>query len=146
MAFVAGASKNSLDVDSLKWLTGDWVGPVGDNLLEEIWMPPSGGTVVALVRSTNDSGTEFVEIINIMEVNGTLELGLQLFNSSLVPLHPEPHRFELIKIEENFISFKGVSNGSHRTLSYERPSEDIFYIRFQPRIGEKVEIRLTPRK
>ena len=144
LGLVWGQSDKPLSVNSLSWLTGSWQGPIEGNILEETWLPPRAGTIVALVRLTNESSTKFVEIIHIEEVNGTLELQLQLFDNSLSPIIPEAHHFELTKIEENYISFKGISPGSHRTLSYERPEKGIFYIRFQPHEGDAVEIRLTP--
>ncbi len=69
---------------------------------------------------------------------------LQLFENSLLPINSQPHRFELTKIEENYIFFKGVTSGAHKTLSYERPEKNVFYIRFNPHDGDEVEIRLTP--
>ena len=141
---VWGQTNKPLTVESLSWLTGSWEGPINGNILEETWLPPRAGTIVALVRSSNESGTNFVEIITIKEINGTLELQLQLFENSLLPINSQPHRFELTKIEENYISFKGITSGAHKTLSYERPEKNVFYIRFHPHDGDKVEIRLTP--
>ena len=97
------------------------------------------------MRSTNESGTEFVEIIHIKELNGTLELRLQLFDNSLSPDSPKAHRFELTNMGDNYIAFKGITKGAHQTLSYERPEKDVFYIRFQPEVGNAVEFRLTPK-
>ena len=141
-----GESDKPLTIESLSWLTGSWEGPIGENLLEETWLPPRAGTIVALVRSSNESGTNFVEIIIIKEINGTLELQLQLFDDSLKPINKKPHSFELTKIENNYISFKGVSAGAHKTLSYQRPEKNVFFIRFQPYEGDFVEIRLIPQK
>ena len=141
---VWGQTSKPLSVDSLAWLTGSWQGPINGNILEETWLPPRSGTIVALVRSSNESGTNFVEIIIIKEINGTLELQLQLFDNSLKPINNNPHSFELTKIENNYISFKGVTSGAHKTLSYERPEKNVFYIRFHPYDGDEVEIRLTP--
>ena len=141
---VFGQIKESISVEELSWLTGNWEGQINGNILEETWLPPRAGTIVALVRSSNESGTNFVEIIIIKEINGTLELQLQLFENSLLPINSQPHRFELTKIEENYISFKGVTSGAHKTLSYERPEKNVFYIRFNPHDGDEVEIRLTP--
>ena len=141
-----GESDKPLTIESLSWLTGSWEGPIGENLLEETWLPPRAGTIVALVRSSNESGTNFVEIIIIKEINGTLELQLQLFDDSLKPINKNPHSFELTKIENNYISFKGVSAGAHKTLSYQRPEKNVFFIRFQPFEGDFVEIRLIPQK
>ena len=144
IGLVLGESNKPLTVESLSWLTGSWEGPIGGDLLEETWLPPRAGTIVALVRSSNESGTNFVEIIIIKEINGTLELQLQLFDDSLKPINNNPHSFELTKIENNYISFKGVTSGAHKTLSYERPEKNVFYIRFHPHDGDEVEIRLTP--
>ena len=134
-----------LSVDNLAWLTGSWEGTINGNILEETWLPPRAGTVVALVRSTNESGTDFVEIIHIKELNRTLELHLKLFDNALSSATPKAHKFKLTKIDKNYISFKGISPGAHRTLSYSRPQKDVFYIRFQPHIGNPVEIKLAPK-
>ena len=141
---VWGQTSKPLSVDSLAWLTGSWQGPINGNILEETWLTPRSGTIVALVRSSNESGTNFVEIIIIKEINGTLELQLQLFDNSLKPINNNPHSFELTKIENNYISFKGVSTGAHKTLSYQRTEKNVFFIRFQPYEGDLVEIRLIP--
>ena len=103
IGLVLGEKDKPLTVESLSWLTGSWEGQIGGDLLEEIWLPPRAGTIVALVRSSNESGTNFVEIIIIKEINGTLELQLQLFENSLLPINSQPHRFELTKIENNYI-------------------------------------------
>ena len=144
IGLLLGENDKPLTIESLSWLTGSWEGPIGGDLLEETWLPPRAGTIVALVRSSNESGTNFVEIIIIKEINGTLELQLQLFDNSLKPINKNPHSFELTKIENNYISFKGVTSGAHKTLSYERPEKNVFYIRFHPHDGDEVEIRLTP--
>ena len=74
IGLVWGQTNKPLSVNNLSWLTGTWQGPIDGNLLEEMWLSPRAGTIVALVRSTNELGTQFVEIIHIEEVNGTLEL------------------------------------------------------------------------
>ena len=140
ISFVCGQTSKPLTVDSLAWLTGSWQGPINGNILEETWLTPRSGTIVALVRSTNESGTDFVEIIHIKEVNGTLNLKLQLFDNSLSPINTKAHKFVLTKMDKHYVSFKGISLGAHRTLSYERPQRDVFYIRFQPQEGDAVEI------
>ena len=142
---VCGQIKESISVEELSWLTGSWEGPINGNILEETWLEPRAGTIIALVRMTNELGTDFVEIIHIKELNGTLELHLKLFDNALSPTTPKAHKFELTKIDKDYISFKGISPGAHRTLSYSRPQKDVFYIRFQPYIGNAVEIKLTPK-
>ena len=142
--FAFGQTSKPLSVDSLAWLSGSWQGPINGNILEETWLSPRSGTIVAIVRSSNELGTDFVEIIHIKEINGTLELHLKLFDNVLSSTTHKAHKFELTKIDKNYISFKGISPGAHRTLSYSRPQKDVFYIRFQPHAGDAVEIKLAP--
>ena len=140
---IESALSESLSIDRLNWLTGNWKGPRDGGVLEEIWLPPLAGTITALVRSSEESETRFVEIIHIREINGSLELNLQLFNNSLEPEDINAHNFELTEISSSFVAFKGISDGSHRRLSYERPEENVFFIRIETNDGEQIEIRLT---
>ena len=65
---------------------------------------------------------------------------MQIFDPPLHPRSEKPHVFELSKIGKNTITFRGISEGSHRKLSYERVSPDHFMIRFQTIEGRNVEI------
>ena len=138
------ALNETLSIDRLSWLTGNWKGPRDGGVLEEIWLPPLAGTITALVRSSEESETRFVEIIHIREINGSLELNLQLFDNSLEPENINAHNFELTEIGSSFVAFKGISEAAHRSLSYERPEENVFFIRIETNDGEQIEIRLTP--
>ena len=85
--------------------TGNWKGPRDGGVLEEIWLPPHAGAITAPVRSSEESETRFVEIIHIREINGS---------------------FELTEIGSNFVAFEVISEGDHRSLSYERNEENVF--------------------
>ena len=142
------ASSRTL-LDQLNWLTGQRQGSHDGGVLEPTWLPPRSGTIAALVRSTKASDTRSVEIIHVKEVNDSLELSLQIFNNSLEPenisaTHSRIHTFELSEVGNRFLAFKGISDGSHRILSYERPEENVFFMRMATNDGEKIEIRLTP--
>ena len=138
----AKAPDNS--INRLAWLTGSWQGPVNGGLLEETWLPPKADTISALVRFTKDGRTEFVEIIKIEKVGNSFELRLQLYDPPMRPQSDKPHVFNLSKIEKNKITFQGISEGSHRKLSYERVAQDHFTIRFQTFEGRDFEINLSP--
>ena len=45
---------------------------------------------------------------------------------------------------DRYLAFKGVSNGAHRTLSYQRSEGDVFSIHIETNVGERIEIKLTP--
>ena len=137
------AKAPEIQIDRLAWLTGSWQGAVNGGLLEETWLPPKADTISALVRFTKDGRTEFVEIIKIEKVGNSFELRLQLYDPPMRPRSDKPHVFKLSKIEKNKITFQGISEGSHRKLSYERVAQDHFIIRFQTFEGRDVKINLS---
>ena len=146
---VSGDKKSAISIYKLEWLTGQREGSHDGGILEQTWFPPRSGTITALVRSTKESDTRFVEIIHIREINGSLELNLQIFNNSLEPenisaTYSRIHKFELTEVGDRYLAFKGVSDGAHRSLSYQRSEEDIFSIYIETNIGERIEIKLVP--
>ena len=62
-ADIGGEEKPKLSINALSWLAGQRQGPHDDGLLEQTWLAPRSGTVTALVRSSEESATRFVEII-----------------------------------------------------------------------------------
>ncbi len=133
------ALSETLSIDRLSWLTGNWKGPRDGGVLEEIWLPPLAGTITALVRSSKDPDTRFVKIVHIREINSSLELHLQHLNNSLEPEHISAHNFELTDIGSRFVSFKGISDGAHRSLSYERPEENLFFCALKPMMANRLK-------
>ena len=146
---VSGKESSTISVSQLEWLTGQREGSHDGGILEQTWFPPRSGTITALVRSTKKPETRFVEIIHIREINGSLELNLQIFNNSLESenisaTYSRIHKFELTEVGDRYLAFKGVSNGAHRSLSYKRSEGDIFSIYIETNVGKKIEIKLTP--
>ena len=144
---VSGEESSTISVSQLEWLTGQREGSHDGGILEQTWFPPRSGTITALVRSTKESETRFVEIIHIREINGSLELNLQIFNNSLEPenisaTYSRIHKFELTEVGDRYLAFKGVSNGAHRSLSYKLSEGDIFSIYIETNVGKKIEIKL----
>ena len=149
IAVIGGEEKPQLSINALNWLAGQRQGPHDDGLLEQTWLSPRSGTITALVRSSEEIDTRFVEIIHIREINGSLELNLQIFNNSLEPdsmssTHSRIHKFELTEIGDRYVHFRGVSRGAHRSLSYQLSDENIFFIRIETNVGEKIEVQLNP--
>ena len=146
---VSGEKSSTKSVYQLDWLTGQREGSHDGGILEQTWLPPRSGTITALVRSTKESDTRFVEIIHIREINGSLELHLQIFNNSLErenisATYSRIHKFELTEVGDRYLTFKGVSDGAHRSLSYQRSEGDVFSIRIETNESDRIEIKLEP--
>ena len=45
---------------------------------------------------------------------------------------------------DRYLAFKGVSDGAHRSLSYQRSEGDVFSIRIETNDGDRIEIKLEP--
>ena len=146
-SIVSLEESSTISVNQLDWLTGQREGLHDGGILEQTWLPPRSGTITALVRSSKESDTRFVEIIHIREINGSLELNLQIFNNLLEPedisaTYSQIHKFELSEVGDRYIVFKGVSDGAHRSLSYQRSEGNVFSINIETNIGDKFEIKL----
>ena len=129
-------------IDQLNWLTGNWEGALGEGVLEESWLPPKGNTIAAVVRLTNEKGTQFVELIKIEKIDESFELRLNLFDSELKPLAEKPQVLKLIKIGDKSVVFEGASEGAHRRLSYQLNPDDVFEIRIITAEGKKIRVDL----
>ena len=146
-SIVSLEESSTISVNQLDWLTGQREGSHYGGILEQTWLSPRSGTITALVRSTKDSVTRFVEIIHIREINSSLELNLQIFNNSLEPkdisaTYSRIHKFELSEIGDKYLVFKGISDGAHRSLSYQRSEGNVFSINIETNVGDKFEIKL----
>jgi len=47
-------------------------------------------------------------------------------------------------VGDRYLAFKGVSDGAHRSLSYQRSEGDLFSIHIETNVGEKIQIKLSP--
>ncbi len=114
-------------VTDLGWLTGDWAGPVGEQVLEEIWNEPRGGTLAALVRMGSEADTAMMELIVINEEDGTLILRMQQFSSRYESRFPAPQVMALTDMSadmgKNTATFTAASPGGLKRIVYVREGE-----------------------
>lgn len=129
-------------VADLAWMSGSWVGPFGEQTLEENWSRPAGGTIACLVRITGNGQTNMIELILIEEVEDSLLFRVRQWLPGYVPRRPEPQIMTLARLAERSISFDGTGDSDFLHLTYSRRSADLFQIDVVPRQGEPFQIRL----
>ncbi len=135
----------SARVADLGWITGSWVGQLGDRTLEETWSEPSAGTMAALVRMTGNDKTVMLELLFIREENGTLALHVQPWNPERQPGMPGFQKLVLTELEARRARFRGTVDGEgFRTLTYSRPATDMFRIDVETQEGA-FSVDLSPR-
>lgn len=69
----AGPSKPELQeagVDALDWLAGCWESKSPERVLEEVWMPPRGGSLLGMSRSLREEGLAGYEFLLLTERDG----------------------------------------------------------------------------
>ena len=92
-------------------LVGSWTGTAFGGSLEEVWNPPSAGSMVGFFKLVHDDEVSFYEILLLAEEEGTLNLKVKHFNADFSAWEEkEDHvTFRFIKAEENALHFSGIS-------------------------------------
>ena len=94
------------------WLAGSWEGTAFGKRFEEVWNPPSGGSMVGMFKLFDpDNGVDFYEIMLIVEQESSLSLLVKHFTADFVSWETkEDHiNFKLVAIEPDAIHFSGLS-------------------------------------
>ena len=112
-------------VADLDWLTGSWAGPVGDQVLEEVWNDPAGGTIAALVRMGSEKATTMLEMIVINEEDDTLMLRIQQFSRRYEPRFPTPQTMRLSELGANTATFTATGTGGLKGIVYVREDDQL---------------------
>ncbi len=89
------------------WLAGYWKGEALGGIIEDLWAPPVGGSMVGTFKLIVNNETSFYEIITITEENGTLIKRLKHFTKELKGWEEKDKTidFKLVKITKNKIYF-----------------------------------------
>lgn len=67
---LAAMPRQAAGVEALGWLTGCWEGRSPERTLEEVWMPPRGGSVLGMSRSVGEGRLSGYELLLISEREG----------------------------------------------------------------------------
>lgn len=96
------------DVD---WLVGDWVGEAFGNTFEEVWNPPSAGSMVGMFKLLDGEDVKFYELLLLVEEEGSLSLLVKHFNGDFTAWEDKEDyvRFRLVKVEDDAVHFSGIS-------------------------------------
>jgi len=96
------------DVD---WMVGDWVGEAFGNTFEEVWNPPSAGSMVGMFKVLDGDQVEFYELLLLLEEEGSLSILVKHFSADFTAWEEKDDyvRFRLVKLEDNAVHFSGIS-------------------------------------
>lgn len=113
-------------------LVGSWTGTAFGGTLEEVWNPPSAGSMVGLFKLMHDDEVSFYEILLLVEEEGTLKLKVKHFSADFSAWEDKKDHvtFRFIKAEEDALHFSGIS--------FYRISDDEMHAYIVMRSGDEV--------
>ncbi len=117
----------------MSWLVGAWSGPAMGGTAEEVWSPPSAGTMVGSFKLTKDGEILFYEFMLLVEEQGSLILKLKHFNADFTAWEDKADyiRFPFIRADDDAVHFSG--------LSFYQVSPDELHVYVALRDGQDVE-------
>ncbi len=94
-------------LDAVSWVSGHWRGEAFGGIIEEIWSPPLGNSMMFSFKLVVKDKVIFYELGGITEKDGTLLLQLKHFAPDFKGWEEkeESEVFELVKIEGNRVYF-----------------------------------------
>jgi hypothetical protein len=126
------------NIESLVWLQGHWRGNALGGIVEEVWTPPLGGSMMGAFKLVVDDQVVFYELMDIIEENNSLLLRIKHFDNHLRGWEEKDKsiNFRLIAITANVAWFDG--------FTMERVSDDEINIYVViNRNGNKVETKFN---
>lgn len=106
-----GETSPNATIKDVDWLAGFWVGTGLGGDCEELWLPPSGGSMQGVFRYAIAGQPIFTEYMNIVETNGSLSVKLKHYNADLSPWEEKDKwvEFRLVKLEGQTAWFNGLT-------------------------------------
>jgi hypothetical protein len=112
---VAGAANPD---PSLDWIGGHWCVELGDEIVEEVWLPPHGGVALGLGRTRTDEWTTAFEYLRIADHDGTLSYIAQ-------PGGRPPTVFKRTAGGERWIRFENPDHDFPQRIEYRRDGDGL---------------------
>ena len=99
------------DLTAVNWLSGHWRGEAFGGLIEEIWTPALGTSMMGAFKLVVEGQVQFYEIETISQVNDTLMFRLKHFNKDLTGWEEKDKTvdFKLVKVTDNKVYFNGLT-------------------------------------
>ncbi len=98
-------------LQDISWIQGHWKGEAFGGIVEEIWTPPLGGSMMCAFKLVVDEEVRFYEIVTISEEENSLILRLKHFHKDLKGWEEKDETvdFPLVKVTPEKMFFDGFT-------------------------------------
>jgi hypothetical protein len=122
LSLAPGQESPDATIDQVAWIQGNWAGEAFGGTVEEVWNPPSAGSMMGMFKSEKDGVVNFYELMIIAEQDNTLIMKLKHFNEDLTGWEEKEETvdFPLVKLEPKAAYFDG--------LTFEKISEEEMHV------------------
>jgi hypothetical protein len=99
------------DLSAVSWLSGHWRGEAFGGLIEEVWAPALGNSMMGAFKLVVNNEVQFYEIETISEENNTLVFRLKHFHKNLKGWEEKDTTvdFMLVKATKDKVYFNGLT-------------------------------------
>lgn len=106
-----GSESPQASLEDIAWLAGSWEGEAFGGTFEEVWTPPSNGSMVGLFKLMHDGSVSIYEIQTMTEEEGRLVWKVKHFNADFTAWEGKDEyvSFPLVKIEPGAAYFDGIT-------------------------------------
>ena len=108
---IAQEVPESIELDSLSWLSGYWTDIQDNKSIEEIWLAPKDSLMLGMHREYNASGRFFYEFLRIEQTEKNIIYYAAPAGRSATP-------FRLVEISENRVVFENKTHDFPQEISY----------------------------
>jgi hypothetical protein len=104
-------SRPEATLADVAWLAGAWSGEAFGDRFEEVWNPPSAGSMLGFFKLLKGDQVAIYELLLLVEEEGSLNLKVKHFNPDFSAWEDKEDylNFRLVKVEEEAIHFSGIS-------------------------------------
>jgi len=110
--FLAEGKKSpSAKLSVVKWMQGHWRGEAFGGVIEEVWAPALGDSMMGAFKLVVAGKVKFYEIEAISEEDGSLIFRLKHFHSDLKGWETKDKTldFKLVKVKDDKVYFDGLT-------------------------------------
>lgn len=107
ITFNEGDHSPAATLQDVSWIAGHWKGEAFGGVVEEIWSPPLGDSMMFVFKMVSEDSVGFYEIGHIREIGQTLILQLKHFHGDLRGWEEKDETvdFKLVQLDDNRVYF-----------------------------------------